>query len=165
MFDERSLDCVFTVNLFANNSKNPMASKKLYAGDAFDCDQNWFGVDLTTYKENAYRLTREQTAASSAILGAGLGVAAGAISSGAISRAMDTQKAEKAVDAAKKEEGSTSQKNPDKNDDIEDSESNPETTEANSGLKEMKHIEVTSISVPKPEAPTRITSSMVSGGK
>ncbi|HOY47499.1 MAG TPA: hypothetical protein PLZ05_02775 [Alphaproteobacteria bacterium] len=254
MFDERSLDCVFTVNLFANNSKNPMASKKLYAGDAFDCDQNWFGVDLTTYKENAYRLTREQTAASSAILGAGLGVAAGAISSGAISRAMDTQKAEKAVDAAKKEEGTTSQKNPDakENDltnesdisstgktdsinnsvnkeqknnsseikletnrdevfkqnseinkgnaeafekmegaekeyasardkynsvlksgnstDIKNAENNlnasrQKTTEASSGLKEMKKIEVTSISVPKPEAPTRITSSMVSGGK
>ena len=109
-FDERSLDCVFTVNLFANNSKTPMASKKLYAGDTFDCNQDWFGIDLTTYKENAYRLTRSQTAASSAMLGAGLGVAAGAISSGAISRAIDTQKAEKALDAAKVKEGESNNK-------------------------------------------------------
>ncbi|HNY24930.1 MAG TPA: hypothetical protein PKJ33_00060 [Alphaproteobacteria bacterium] len=107
-FDERSLDCVFTVNLFANNSKTPMASKKLYAGDTFDCNQDWFGIDLTTYKENAYRLTRSQTAASSAMLGAGLGVAAGAISSGAISHAIDTHKAEKALDAAKENSNSSS---------------------------------------------------------
>ncbi|MDR0741502.1 MAG: hypothetical protein LBF28_01890, partial [Rickettsiales bacterium] len=103
MFDERSLDCVFTVNFFANNTATPYASKKAYAGDTFDCTQNWFGIDITTFKENAYRLTRSQTAASSAMLGAGLGTAAGAISSGAIGRAMDTAKAEKALDKAEKE--------------------------------------------------------------
>lgn len=107
LFDERSLDCVFTVNLFAGKSDSPMASKKLYAGDSFDCNQDWFGIDVTTYKENAYRLTRSQTGASSAMLGAGLGIAAGAISSGAISRAIDTQKAEKALDAAKEVEKET----------------------------------------------------------
>ncbi|MDR2268686.1 MAG: hypothetical protein LBD94_00705, partial [Rickettsiales bacterium] len=51
-------------------------------------------------KENAYRLTRSQTAASSAMLGAGAGVAAGAISSGAIGRAIDTAKAAKAAKTA-----------------------------------------------------------------
>ncbi|MBN1324613.1 MAG: hypothetical protein JW974_00090 [Alphaproteobacteria bacterium] len=105
LFDERSLDCVFTVNLFAGNSESPMASKKSYAGDSFDCNQDWFGIDVTTYKENAYRLTREQTSASSAMLGAGVGVAAGAISSGSIGRAMDSQKASGALDAAKSELG------------------------------------------------------------
>ncbi|MDR2412789.1 MAG: hypothetical protein LBD50_01075, partial [Rickettsiales bacterium] len=103
MFDERSLDCVFTVNFFANNSTTPYASKKAYGGDTFDCDQNWFGIDITTFKENAYRLTRSQTAASSAMMGAGLGTAAGALTSGAIDRAMDRAKAEKAVDKAEKE--------------------------------------------------------------
>ncbi|MDR1337985.1 MAG: hypothetical protein LBJ73_03065 [Rickettsiales bacterium] len=103
MFDERSLDCVFTVNFFADNAATPFASKKAYAGDSFDCTQNWFGVDITTYRENAYRLTREQSSASSAMLGAGLGTAAGAITSGAIDRAIDRSKAEKALKTAEKE--------------------------------------------------------------
>ncbi len=103
MFDERSLDCVYTVNFFANNSSTPYASKKAYAGSTFDCTQNWFGVDITTFKENAFRLTREQQSATSAMLGAGLGTAAGAISSGAINRAMDRQKADNALKKAEKE--------------------------------------------------------------
>jgi hypothetical protein len=103
MFDERSLDCVFTVNFFANNMTTPFASKKLYAGDSFDCTQNWFGIDVTTYRENAYRLTREQTSASSAMLGSGLGTAAGAVASGAIDRAVDRAKADKAVKKAEEE--------------------------------------------------------------
>lgn len=103
MFDERSLDCVFTVNFFANNATTPFASKKLYAGDSFDCNQEWFGIDVTTYRENAYRLTREQTSASSALLGSGLGIAAGSIASGAIDRAVDRASADKAVKKAEKE--------------------------------------------------------------
>ncbi|MBP9999565.1 MAG: hypothetical protein KBT14_02610 [Proteobacteria bacterium] len=95
MFDERSLDCVFTVNFFAGDPLKLMASKKLYAGSVFDCSPDWFGIDITTFKENAYRETRAQTAASSAMLGSGVGMAVGAISSGAIGRAIDTQKAEK----------------------------------------------------------------------
>lgn len=94
MFDERTLDCVYTINFFANNSNTPYASKKAYAGSTFDCNQNYFGIDVTTFKENAYRLTREQTAASSAMLGSGVGTAVGAITSGAINRAIDTTKAE-----------------------------------------------------------------------
>lgn len=98
MFDERTLDCVYTVNFFAgDNTSTPTASKKLYAGDSFTCTPNWFGIDVTTFKENAYRRTRAQTSASSAMLGAGVGVAAGLISSGAIDRALETQKAEKAA--------------------------------------------------------------------
>ena len=96
VFDERTLDCVYTVNFFAgDNTSTPTSSKKLYAGDSFQCNANWFGIDVTTFKENAYRRTRAQTSASSAMMGAGVGVAAGLLSSGAIGRALDRQKAEK----------------------------------------------------------------------
>jgi len=102
MFDERSFDCVFTVNFFAGKEQSvPMASRKRYAGDTFVCMQEWFGINVTTYRENAYRETRAQTAASSAMLGSGVGTAVGLVTSGAIDRALDTQKAKKAV---KKEE-------------------------------------------------------------
>ena len=98
MFDQRSLDCVYTVNFFANNSTTPYASKKAYAGGTFNCDPGWFGIDVTTFKENAYRLTAAQSSASAAMLGSGIGMAAGAISSGAINRAIDTQKAKKELE-------------------------------------------------------------------
>ncbi len=111
MFDQRSLDCVFTVNFFANNQSTPYASKKAYAGSTFDCTQNWFGVDITTFKENAYRYTRAQTSATSAFMGAGLGVGVGAITSGAIDRAIDRHKAEKALKKAEKEHESNYGKN------------------------------------------------------
>ncbi len=101
MFDERSFDCVYTVNFFANNSSTPYASKKAYAGSIFSCTPDWFGIDITTFKENAYRLTREQTSATSAFLGSGVGIAGGALSSGAIDRAIETKKAKNALDAAK----------------------------------------------------------------
>ena len=101
MFDERTFDCVYTVNFFAGeDTTHPMSSKKLYAGDSFQCNMNWFGLDVTTFKENAYRLTRSQTAASSAALGAGVGTAVGLWTSGAIGRALDTQKAEKEAKSA-----------------------------------------------------------------
>jgi len=96
MFDERSFDCVYTVNFFAgSNQTTPMASRKRYAGDTFVCTQEWFGTNVTTYKENAYRETRAQTAASSAMLGSGVGTAVGLVTSGAIGRALDTQKSKK----------------------------------------------------------------------
>ncbi|MBR5904025.1 MAG: hypothetical protein IKZ49_00650, partial [Alphaproteobacteria bacterium] len=96
MFDERSFDCVYTVNFFAgDDQQTPKASRKAYAGNTFVCMQEWFGINVTTYKENAYRETRAQSAASSAMLGSGVGTAAGLISSGAIGRALDTQKAKK----------------------------------------------------------------------
>lgn len=97
MFDERTFDCVFTVKFFAGEDKTtPMASRKRYAGETFICNQEWFGVNTTTYKENAYRETRAQAAASSAMLGSGVGTAAGLAASGAIDRSIDTQKAKKA---------------------------------------------------------------------
>lgn len=101
MFDERTLDCVYTVNFYGGEDSTLYASKKRYAGSTFDCTPNWFGIDVTTFMENAMRLTREQTAASSAMLGSGLGMAAGAVTSGAIDRAVDRGKAEKSL---KKEE-------------------------------------------------------------
>lgn len=102
MFDERSFDCVFTVNFFAGeNQDKPTASRKRYAGDTFVCTQEWFGTNVTTFKENAYRETRAQTAASSAMLGSGVGTAAGLITSGAMGRSIDAAKAKKEL---KKEE-------------------------------------------------------------
>jgi outer membrane protein OmpA-like peptidoglycan-associated protein len=95
MFDSASFDCVFTAEMNAQGWDHPVATKKLFAGQSFMCTDDWFGVDITTFKENAARLTRSQTGASSAFLGAGLGVAAGAISSGAIGRAMDRWKADR----------------------------------------------------------------------
>lgn len=108
MFDERTFDCVFTVNFFAgNDQKNPMASRKRYAGDTFVCMQEWFGVDTTTYKENAYRETRAQTGASSAMLGSGVGTAVGLLTSGAVGRALDTQKAKKDFKSECESQGGT----------------------------------------------------------
>jgi len=96
MFDERSFDCVYTVNFFAGeNQSSPTASRKAYAGSSFVCMQEWFGINATTFKENAYRETRSQTAASGAMLGAGLGIATGMWTSGAVSRAMKTNEAKK----------------------------------------------------------------------
>jgi len=103
MLDERTMDCVFTVEFYAGDKGTLFASKKAYAGTTFDCEPNWFGIDVTTFKENAYRLTREQESATSAFMGSGVGVAAGAITSGAVNRAIDTKKAKNALNKAKEE--------------------------------------------------------------
>ena len=100
MLDDRSLDCVYTVNFIAGEDSTLYSSKKAYAGNTFDCTPQWFGIDITTFMENAYRKTRAQTAASSAMLGSGVGMAVGALTSGAIGRAIDTHKAEKALKEA-----------------------------------------------------------------
>lgn len=103
-FDERSFDCVYSVGFYGGtNQSTPLASRKAYAGDSFVCNQEWFGINTTTAKENAYRETRAQTGASSAMLGSGLGSAVGTISSGAIDRALDTQKAKKTYDEVSNE--------------------------------------------------------------
>lgn len=94
MFDDRSLDCVYTINFYAGEDNTLFASKKAYAGSTFNCHQDWFGIDVTTFKENAFRLTRAQKAASSAMLGGGLGTAVGAVTSGALDRSIERQKAE-----------------------------------------------------------------------
>ena len=103
MFDERSLDCVYTVNFYAGSESKLYSSKKAYAGASFTCDPNWFGVDVVTFMENAFRLTREQASVSAAMLGSGIGVGVGAVTSGAIDRAITTHEAKKELKAAKKE--------------------------------------------------------------
>ena len=103
MFDERSLACVYTINFYADEKNTLYASKKAYAGSRFNCDQNWFGVDITTFKENAFRATRAQTSATSALMGSGLGTATGAVTSGAVGRAIERTKAENALKKAEKE--------------------------------------------------------------
>lgn len=98
MFDERTLDCVYTINFYGGENGDLMASKKAYAGSSFNCDANWFGIDVTTFMENAFRLTRSQTSASAAALGGGIGIGVGAVTSGAIDRAVDRHKAENALE-------------------------------------------------------------------
>ena len=103
MFDERTLDCVYTVNFFAGKDHTLMASRKLYSDKSFQCNPDWFGIDITTFKENAYRLTRAQTSASAGALGGGIGMAAGMISSGGLTRAIDTYKSQINANKAEKE--------------------------------------------------------------
>lgn len=132
-FDERTFSCVFTVEFYAGEDTTLYASKKVYAGDVFDCTPNWFGIDVTTFMENAYRLTRSQTSASSALLGSGLGIAAGAITSGAIDRAIDRHKADKALKEAEKEhEENYGDKSDDAEQDKSDDASDTETPETKS---------------------------------
>lgn len=103
LFDERTLDCVYSVNFYAGQENTQYASKKAYAGTTFDCTPNWFGIDITTFMENAQRLTRAQTSATNALMGSGMGVAVGAVTSGAVGRAVDRHKADKALKKAEKE--------------------------------------------------------------
>ena len=94
-FDDRTLDCIYSINFYGGESGDLMASKKAYAGTSFNCDADWFGIDVTTFMENAARLTKSTKSATSAALGAGVGIGVGAVTSGAIGRAIDTAKAEK----------------------------------------------------------------------
>lgn len=103
-FDSRTFDCVYTVEFFAGENQSvPLASRKAYAGDSFVCNQEWFGINTTTARENAYRETASQTAASSAMLGSGVGMVAGTLSSGAVNRAIETTKAKNELNKAEKE--------------------------------------------------------------
>ena len=106
--DERTLNCVYTISFYAGDKQNTlMGSHKLnFNSPEFICKQESFGVDVTTFKENAYRETRSQTGASSSFLGAGLGTAAGLIASGAMDRAIDRQKAENELEEACKTDSS-----------------------------------------------------------
>lgn len=146
MFDERTLDCVYTVNFFAGEDNTLMASKKLYSGDTFQCNPNWFGVDITTYIENAQRLTRSQRSASSAALGAGVGTAAGLLSSGAIGRAIDTKNAEKAVKEACEQKGG-------KWDGAKCTDTNGKEVEINKDVVQDEKKESNKTDAPQPETP------------
>lgn len=136
MFDERTFDCVYTVNFFAGaNQSTPLASRKRYAGDTFVCTQEWFGVNATTFKENALRETRSQTAASSAMLGSGVGTAAGLVASGAIGRALDTQKTKKDLKEECKDQGGQLKNGECVFDDDEDSEEHNQTAQKEKNKK------------------------------
>ena len=148
MFDERTLDCVYTVNFYAGEDNTLYASKKAYAGSTFSCDQNWFGVDITTFKENAMRLTRAQTSASSALLGSGVGMGVGAITSGAIDRAIDRHKSEKAVKKAEKEhnelygdneDGNKKSKKKEKTDKADDTDDNEDDNKPGAAERRCKN--------------------------
>ncbi len=146
MFDERTLDCVYTVNFFAGEDNTLMASKKLYSGDSFQCNANWFGVDITTYIENAQRLTRSQKSASAAAFGAGLGTAAGLWASGAPIRAIDTHNAEKAVkEACEQKDG--------KWDGAKCTDTNGKEVEINKDVAQNEKKESTKTETPQPGKP------------
>jgi len=95
MFDERSFTCVYTAYIYANPNNHDgrpvrLGDRRLHAGEEFVCEPEWFSVDITTHMENAFRATRRETAATAAIMGAGMGMAAGAVASGAVGRAVET---------------------------------------------------------------------------
>lgn len=97
ILDERAMNCVYTVELFADDDgkSTQFASKKIAGGDNYMCVPEWFGVDITTFMENAFRATRSATSASSAVMGMGAGMVVGGITSGAFGRAIERQQSEK----------------------------------------------------------------------
>ncbi len=108
LFDQRTLSCVYSVNFTIRGEEYPRSSKKLFPGMKFACTPEWFGVDVMTAKENAARLTEQQTTASSTALGSGIGTAISTFTSGGQRRAADTRAAENAVE--EQEEKMTRQK-------------------------------------------------------
>jgi hypothetical protein len=106
-FDERTLNCIYSIEFIAGSDSTIFASKKALAGSTFICEPEWFGIDITTFRENVYRHVRQQSSATAGMLGAGLGITAGAISSGAIGRAIETTKAKNATKAAEQEYSET----------------------------------------------------------
>jgi outer membrane protein OmpA-like peptidoglycan-associated protein len=92
VFDDRSGECVFTafLSVEANGRRYTPASKKIVPGSQFQCTDQWFGVDVTTYLKNAISLTVEQKTASAAFMGAGLGVGASVLTSGIADKLKDS---------------------------------------------------------------------------
>lgn len=161
MFDDRSLDCVYTVEFYAGDDSTLYASKKVYAGNSFSCTPNWFGIDVTTFMENAYRLTRSETSATSAFMGAGLGVAAGSITSGAIDRAIDRGKAEKALkDAEKEHEENFGDKDKTETKETETAETTKTTQKANNTPNTSSEQNTTKSQESKPQQNTRSKDSL-----
>ncbi len=106
-FDERTLNCIYSIKFIAGSDSTIFASKKALAGSTFICEPDWFGIDITTFRENVYRHVRQQSSATAGMLGAGVGIAGGALSSGAIGRAIETTKAKNATKAAEQEYSET----------------------------------------------------------
>jgi len=118
VFDARSFDCVFSVCIF-NNRLAPagwnggdysLSCQKVHPGAKYICNPEWFGIDVTTFMEEAQRLTRAQTAASGAFMGGMLGAGAGTAMNAAMTGAMfnkgvtnTQQKKEDARDALEEE--------------------------------------------------------------
>ena len=98
--DDRSLHCVYMAYLYIDyqdgEGLRTVGNRRLHGGDRFVCTPEFFNVDLTTHIENAIRLTRSQTGATAALMGAGLGIAGGALASGAIGRAVEQHAADRA---------------------------------------------------------------------
>ncbi|MCL2538515.1 MAG: OmpA family protein [Alphaproteobacteria bacterium] len=99
--DTRSLECVFSVEFMVGGSTTPFASRNIGAGMTYQCSEDWFGVDVTTFREHAAAITREQAGRRAELVGAGLGMAAGALASGVVGRGLETNKARREVDRAK----------------------------------------------------------------
>jgi len=100
MFDQRSLNCLFNVELHTRASEiqvpgggTLLASRTLNAGTEFMCTPGFFGLDVTTHLENLANHARGQAAAVYGFAGAGVGTATGLVTSGAIGRATERHQA------------------------------------------------------------------------
>jgi len=92
MFDSRSFECVFTVEIRNRQlSENALATKKLHPGARYICSPEWFGIDATTFMEEAQRMTRAQRGSSSAFMGGMLGAGAGTALNAGMTGAMFNQ--------------------------------------------------------------------------
>jgi hypothetical protein len=104
--DTRSYTCTYSVKLWVAelNDKEPMAIMTLHAGSPFQCTEQFFQTDLTTFKEDAIRLTRAQEGMGNMLLGAGGGLLAGNIASGGMGRMITAAKTKAAAKKAEKGE-------------------------------------------------------------
>jgi hypothetical protein len=77
-FDERSGNCVFTafLSVEAQGRRYTPASKMVMPGSQYQCTDQWFGVDVTQYLQNAIYSTIQQKSSVAALMGAGLGIGA-----------------------------------------------------------------------------------------
>ena len=101
LFDERSLNCIFNLEMHAGGEwDGRIASRTVNAGTPFMCTPEWFGVDVTTFLENRARHDREQRGALGELTGTMYGTATAMVTSGAINRAIDTHRAQRAANRA-----------------------------------------------------------------
>ncbi|MCL1786033.1 MAG: hypothetical protein FWG39_02690, partial [Alphaproteobacteria bacterium] len=92
ILDDRSLQCLFNVEMFAGGDWSGMiASRIIGAGAEFQCTPEWFGIDVTTHMENMARYDSQTAAATGAFSGAMLGVAGGMLASGEVYRGLKAE--------------------------------------------------------------------------